>query len=60
MLEQGHNDLSMRQQCQLLGISRSNLYYNASSSFSGDLQLMKYIGTPRQVRKVQLVEIQSM
>ena len=43
MLEQGHNDLSMRQQCQLLGISRSNLYYNASSSFSGDLQLMKYI-----------------
>jgi putative transposase len=36
-----HEELSVRQQCRLLGLNRSNLYYEAAGESEYNLQLMK-------------------
>lgn len=32
LIDEGHQDLSIRYQCHLLGINRSTLYYDAKST----------------------------
>jgi putative transposase len=51
LVEPGHAQLSLRQQCQLLGLSRSSLYYLAAPVDEEDLALMRlldqqYLRTP--------------
>jgi putative transposase len=51
LVEPGHAQLSLRQQCQLLGLSRSSLYYSAKPVDEEDLALMRlldqqYLRTP--------------
>lgn len=51
LVEPGHSQLSMRQQCQLLGLPRSSLYYVAQPVDPEDLALMRlldeqYLRTP--------------
>ena len=51
LVEPGHAQLSLRQQCQLLGLSRSSLYYLAKPVDEEDLMLMRlldqqYLRTP--------------
>ena len=43
MLEPGESKLPLSQQCRLLGISRSSVYYKPSSVKTGDLELMRLI-----------------
>jgi putative transposase len=43
MLEPQSHRLSLSQQCRLLGISRSSVYYKPSSVKTGDLELMRLI-----------------
>jgi putative transposase len=43
LLEQGHPDLSVRRQCQLLGLCRASLYYEAAQQTPENLQLMRLI-----------------
>ena len=50
-MEPGHAQLSLRQQCQLLGLPRSSLYYSAQPVDEEDLALMRlldeqYLRTP--------------
>jgi len=50
-VEPGHAQLSLRQQCQLLGLPRSSLYYSAQPVDEEDLALMRlldeqYLRTP--------------
>ena len=37
----GHPDLSVRRQCELLGLSRSSLYYEPAGESAEDLRLMR-------------------
>lgn len=51
LVEPGHAQLSLRQQCQLLGLPRSSLYYAAKPVDEEDLTLMRlldqqYLRTP--------------
>ena len=51
MVDRSHPSLSIACQCQLLGISRSGLYYQPKGISEGDLTLMKlidrqYLATP--------------
>jgi len=51
LVEPGHAQLSLRQQCQLLGLPRSSLYYSAQPVDEEDLALMRlldeqYLRTP--------------
>jgi putative transposase len=51
LVEPGHAPLSVRRQCQLLGLSRSSLYYSAKPVDEEDLALMRlldqqYLRTP--------------
>lgn len=51
LVEPGHSQLSLRQQCQLLGLPRSSLYYSAKPVDEEDLALMRlldeqYLRTP--------------
>jgi putative transposase len=43
MLDQGHADLSIRRQCELLGIARSGVYRPARAANDNDLGLMRRI-----------------
>ena len=43
LIEIGHTDLSVRRQCQLLGLSRSTLYYEPAPETTEDLALMRLI-----------------
>jgi putative transposase len=43
MIEPGHPALSVRRQCELLGLSRSSLYYEPSGEAAEDLRLMRRI-----------------
>jgi putative transposase len=43
LVEPGHPQLSVRRQCQLLGLSRSSLYYEAATETEEDLRLMRRI-----------------
>jgi putative transposase len=43
MIELGHPALSVRRQCELLGLSRSSLYYEPGGEAAGDLRLMRLI-----------------
>ena len=42
-IEPGHELLSVRQQCALLGLHRSNLYYEPVAESAGNLQLLRSI-----------------
>ena len=51
LVDQRHRRLSVVPQCQLLGVSRSSLYYRAKGTSPQDLTLMReidrqYLGTP--------------
>ena len=51
MIEPGHADLSVRRQCELLGLHRSNWYYEAIPESALNLKLMRlidkqYLDTP--------------
>ena len=51
LVDQRHRHLSMVRQCQLLGVSRSSLYYRAKGTSQQDLSLMReldrqYLETP--------------
>ena len=51
MVEPGHPRLSVRRQCELLGLSRSSLYYEPATGGAEDLRLMRrideqYLKTP--------------
>ena len=51
MIEPGHADLSVRRQCELLGLHRSNWYYEAVPESALNLKLMRvideqYLDTP--------------
>src|SRR5262249_10071797 len=41
--EHGHPELSVRRQCELLGLNRSSLYYEPAGETSEDLRLMRLI-----------------
>jgi len=43
MIEAGHPALSVRRQCELLGLSRSSLYYEPGGEAAEDLRLMRRI-----------------
>ena len=43
MVEPGHPALSVRRQCELLGLNRSSLYYEPIGETSVDLRLMRMI-----------------
>ena len=43
MIEAEHEKISVRRQCELLGISRSGLYYKARGENGYNLQLMRLI-----------------
>jgi putative transposase len=43
MTEPGHPALSVRRQCELLGLSRSSLYYEPTGQGAEDLRLMRLI-----------------
>ena len=43
MVEPGHADLSVRQQCRLLGLARSGLYYEPRGESAENLALMRLI-----------------
>src|SRR5690606_4239652 len=50
-VEPNHPDLSVRQQCELLGIDRSGLYYEPTGESPDNLRLMRlideqYLATP--------------
>ena len=51
LVDRRHRDLSIVRQCQLLGVSRSSLYYRAKGTSQKDLSLMReldrqYLETP--------------
>ena len=43
MIDVGHPALSVRRQCELLGLSRSSLYYEPAGETAEDLRLMRLI-----------------
>jgi putative transposase len=43
LIEAGHPALSVRRQCELLGLSRSSLYYEPAGESAEDLRLMRKI-----------------
>ena len=43
MIELGHDELSVRRQCELLGLSRSSYYYEPAQESREDLRLMRLI-----------------
>jgi putative transposase len=43
LIEAGHPELSVRRQCELLGLSRSSLYYQPASETAENLRLMRLI-----------------
>ena len=43
MIEVGHPALSVRRQCELLGLNRSSLYHEPAGETSEDLRLMRLI-----------------
>ncbi len=43
MIEAGHAKLSVRRQCELLGLNRSSLYYESAGETAGNLRLMRLI-----------------
>lgn len=42
-MEPGHSDISVRRQCELLGVNRSGLYYQPLSESAENLKLMRWI-----------------
>src|SRR5437763_565068 len=50
MVEPGHPALSVRRQCELLGLSRSSLYYEPGGEAAEDLRLMRRIDEPYTAR----------
>ena len=43
LVEPGHPEISVRRQCELLGISRSGLYYRPAGETAENLRLMRLI-----------------
>ena len=43
LIEPDHPALSVRRQCELLGLSRSSLYYEAAAETAENLRLMRLI-----------------
>lgn len=43
MIDPHHTQLSVRRQCRLLGLNRSNLYYQAAGESEENLQLMRLL-----------------
>src|SRR5205823_8615507 len=43
LIEPGHPELSVRRQCELLGLSRSGLYYQPAAETEENLRLMRLI-----------------
>jgi putative transposase len=43
LIEAEHRELSVRRQCKLLGLNRSNLYYEPMGETPEDLRLMRLI-----------------
>jgi putative transposase len=43
LVEPGHSELSVRRQCELLGLSRSSLYYEPAQETTENLRLMRLI-----------------
>jgi len=43
LVEEGHSELSIRRQCELLGLSRSSFYYEPADVSAEDLRLMRLI-----------------
>ena len=43
LIEPSHPELSVRRQCQLLGLNRSSLYYEPAAEAADDLRLMRLI-----------------
>jgi len=43
MIEQGYPELSVRRQCELIGLNRSSLYYQPVGESPYNLQLMRLL-----------------
>jgi putative transposase len=43
MIELGHNSISVRRQCQLIGLSRASLYYEPAEESAENLLLMRLL-----------------
>ena len=43
LIEEGHAELSVRRQCELLGLNRSTLYYQPADEAETNLRLMRLI-----------------
>jgi putative transposase len=43
LIDAGHPALSVRRQCELIGLNRSSLYYEPAGEASEDLRLMRLI-----------------
>src|SRR5437773_12320787 len=43
MIEPGHSALSVRRQCELVGLSRSSWYYECATESADNLRLMRRI-----------------
>lgn len=43
MIEPGHNSISIRRQCELIGLSRASLYYEPVEESAENLLLMRLL-----------------
>ena len=43
MIERDHSELSIRRQCELIGLNRSSLYYQPAGESAYNLQLMRLL-----------------
>jgi len=43
MIEMNHPDLSVRRQCELVGLNRSTFYYTPATESEDNLQLMRLL-----------------
>jgi putative transposase len=50
LVDEGHAELSIRRQCELLGLSRSSFYYEPAEVSAEDLRLMRLIDEPYTAR----------
>jgi len=55
MVEPEHQEISLRRQCELLGLSRSSLYYRGEADASYNAHLMRLLD---EARHAELVIVQ--
>ncbi len=47
LVDRSHGEISIRRQCELLGVNRSGLYYQPLGENQENLQLMRLLDEPK-------------